>query len=100
MVRARHWTRCRLEPVVNFYNAELRIQQAPGWLDHSPFGCMGVGVPMAIGAVAAEQDRAESTGDAPRPVYLVTGDGSFGFYLAELGTASHHGLPFFGMISK
>jgi acetolactate synthase-1/2/3 large subunit len=85
---------------LNWFNAVLRVQQSPGWLDHSPFGCMGVGVPFAIGAVAAEQDRARAQGGPERPVYLVTGDGSFSFYLAELATASYYGLPFFGMISN
>lgn len=79
----------------NWYKAVVRVRQAPGWLDYDPFGSMGVGLPLAIGAVAALQE----TGEA-RPVYLGAGDGAIGQYLAELATASLHGLPLFVMVAN
>ncbi|MDE3076295.1 MAG: thiamine pyrophosphate-binding protein, partial [Chloroflexota bacterium] len=80
---------------MNWYKAVLRIEQSPGWLDYDPFGCMGVGLPLAIGAVAAQQE----TG-TPRPVFLGAGDGAFGQYLGELATASLHRLPMFIMVAN
>ena len=61
---------------------------------------MGVGTPLAIGAVAAEQDAAKAGLRDQRPVFLATGDGAFGFYAIELATASRHGLPFFAMVAN
>src|SRR6202041_1206466 len=62
----------------NWYKATFRIQSSPGFLDHEPFGAMGTGLPFAIGAAAAFQEDGSS-----RQVYLGTGDGAFGQYLAE-----------------
>ena len=70
----------------------VRISEAPGFLDHYPLGSMGVGTPLAVGAAAAARDMAEP-GEAPRRVVLMTGDGSFGFYPAELHAAEEAKLP-------
>jgi acetolactate synthase-1/2/3 large subunit len=86
--------------VLNWFHAVIRIRQAPGWMDHQPFGTMGVGVPLAVGATAAAQELARSTGTTPRPVVLITGDGSFGFYSTELNGAVLAGLPFVALISN
>jgi len=80
---------------LNWYKAVLRTHHSPGWMDHDPFGSMGVGLPLAIGATVAQQETA-----SPRPVFLGTGDGAFGQYLGELATASLHRLPFFIMVSN
>ena len=32
----------------NWFKAELRMQHSPGFIDHEPFGAMGVGLPHAI----------------------------------------------------
>jgi thiamine pyrophosphate-dependent acetolactate synthase large subunit-like protein len=48
------------------------------------FGCLGTGLPFAIGAKVARPDR---------PVVLVTGDGSFGLNAMELDTAVRHCVP-------
>ncbi len=48
------------------------------------FGCLGTGLPFAIGAKVARPDR---------PVVLVTGDGSFGLNAMELDTAARHCIP-------
>ena len=79
----------------NWFKAVLRVMRSPGWMDHDPFGSMGVGLPLAIGAAAAEQESA-----SPRPVFLGAGDGALGQYLAELATASLHGLPLFIMLAN
>jgi len=79
--------------ILNWTYGSLRVRRAPGYLDHQPLGSMGVGLPLAIGAAAAEQDRALERGVTPEPTVLVTGDGSLGFYLAELDTLRRAALP-------
>jgi acetolactate synthase-1/2/3 large subunit len=79
----------------SFFKGVIRCTQSPGYIDHEPFGAMGVGLPHAIGAAAALQETGEN-----RPVFLGTGDGAFGQYLGELATASLHGLPIFIMVSN
>jgi len=79
----------------NWFKAVVRCSRSPGFIDHEPFGAMGVGLPHAIGAVAALQEAGED-----RPVFLGTGDGAFGQYLGELATASLHGLPIFVMVAN
>jgi acetolactate synthase-1/2/3 large subunit len=77
--------------VQNWMYGALRIRRAPGFLDHYPLGGMGIGTPLAVGAAAAARELA--AGGTPRRVVLVTGDGSFGFYPAELHAAARAGLP-------
>jgi acetolactate synthase I/II/III large subunit len=48
------------------------------------FGCLGTGIPFAIGAKVARPDQ---------NVVLLTGDGSFGLNAMELETACRHGAP-------
>jgi acetolactate synthase-1/2/3 large subunit len=48
------------------------------------FGCLGTGVPFAIGAKLARPDKR---------VVLFTGDGSFGLNAMELETSCRHGAP-------
>jgi acetolactate synthase-1/2/3 large subunit len=57
----------------------------PGrWLDPGPFGCLGIGVPFAIGARLANPSA---------PVVVVSGDGAFGFNGFELDSAVRQRLP-------
>jgi acetolactate synthase-1/2/3 large subunit len=86
--------------VQNWMYAALRVRQAPGFLDHYPLGAMGIGTPLAVGAAAAALELAEESGAAPRPVLLTTGDGSFGFYPAELHAASRAGLRLMTVIGN
>ncbi|MEZ5709290.1 MAG: thiamine pyrophosphate-binding protein [Blastomonas sp.] len=79
----------------SWFKGVFRCSQSPGFIDHEPFGAMGVGLPHAIGAVAAFQETGED-----RPVFLGTGDGALGQYLGELATASLHGLPIFVMVAN
>jgi acetolactate synthase-1/2/3 large subunit len=78
----------------------LRVRQAPGFLDHYPMGAMGVGTPLAVGAAAAALEQALATGEPLRPVLLTTGDGSFGFYPAELHAAAQAGLKLICVIGN
>ncbi len=75
------------------YNV-IAIREAPGHLDHYPMGAMGIGMPLAVGAAVAARD-----GDGRR-VVLVTGDGSFGFYPAELHAAARANLPLVVIIAN
>ncbi len=58
----------------------------PGkWLRLGPLGTIGSALPNGIALKIAHPDR---------PVAVITGDGSLGFYIAELDTAVRHKLPF------
>jgi acetolactate synthase-1/2/3 large subunit len=57
---------------------------APSMLDPGPFGCIGVGVPYGIAASLAYPEAS---------VFVVTGDGSFGFNAIEIDTAVRHNAP-------
>ena len=74
--------------IQNWMYGALKVGQSPGFLDHYPMGAMGVGTPLAVGAAAAAHEIALSSGQAARRVLLTTGDGSFGFYAAELQAAA------------
>ena len=86
--------------VQNWMYGALKIRQAPGFLDHYPMGAMGVGTPLAVGAAAAARELSESSGAPLRPVLLTTGDGSFGFYPAELHAAAMAGLKLICVIGN
>jgi len=77
--------------IQNWMYGALRVREAPGFLDHYPMGAMGVGTPLAVGAAAAARELA-APGTSCRAVVLTTGDGSFGFYPAELHAAARAGL--------
>lgn len=55
-----------------------------GWLRLGPLGAIGSALPNGIALQLANPGR---------PVAVITGDGSLGFYLAELDTAVRAGLP-------
>ncbi|HWP91027.1 MAG TPA: thiamine pyrophosphate-binding protein [Thermodesulfobacteriota bacterium] len=58
----------------------------PGhYVKGGPLGCMGVGVPFAIGTKVAYPDR---------QVALISGDGAIGMNFMELETAIRHKIPF------
>jgi acetolactate synthase-1/2/3 large subunit len=57
----------------------------PGrWLDPGPLGCLGVGAPFAIASKLLHPDR---------PVFVIQGDGSFGFNGMDFDTALRFKLP-------
>lgn len=86
--------------IQNWMHAILRLKSGRGFMDHYPLGSMGIGTPLAIGAAAAARDVSEETGDPPRPVVLVTGDGAFGFYAAEFNALALSGLKLICVISN
>jgi acetolactate synthase-1/2/3 large subunit len=79
------------EPVVicdggdslSFGRVALAAHDARGYLDPGPLGCLGVGIPFAVGAAQARPER---------DVVCLTGDGSAGFNAMELETAVREGL--------
>jgi acetolactate synthase-1/2/3 large subunit len=78
--------------ILNWSYGNLRVRRARGYMDHQPMGSMGIGLLLAIGAAAAEKEAASAEDRPPHPVALLTGDGSLGFYVAELDTARRAGL--------
>lgn len=74
--------------IQNWMYGAVQISHAPGFMDHYPMGAMGSGTPLAVGAAAALKEQAEREGNDAPPVVLVTGDGSIGFYAAELHAAA------------
>ena len=64
------------------------FEQTRSWVSSSGLGTMGYGLPAAIGAAIGTQDD-----EAPRPVWLIDGDGSFQMTSEELATAGQMGLP-------
>lgn len=78
---------------MNFTYAKMRVHRPRSYSNLLPFGAMGAGFPIAIGMAAAEAETARREERAPRPVAFVTGDGSLGFFLAEIDTLARSGLP-------
>src|SRR5581483_10786527 len=64
----------------------------PGrWLDPGPLGCLGVGAPFAIAARLLHPDR---------PVFVIQGDGSFGFNGMDFDTALRFKLPMVAVVGN
>jgi acetolactate synthase-1/2/3 large subunit len=62
----------------------------PGhYVKGGPLGCMGVGVPFAIGTKVARPEK---------PVALISGDGAIGMNLMEFETALRHNIPFVAVV--
>lgn len=86
--------------ILNWLHGVYFVQRPRCYMDHYPFGSMGVGTGLALGAAAAVRDEARRTGRPPRPVVLLTGDGAFGFYCAELHSFTHADLPVLVLIAN
>jgi acetolactate synthase-1/2/3 large subunit len=86
--------------VQNWMHAILRLKSERGFLDHYPLGSMGIGTPLALGAATGAREMARESGEEPRPVFLVTGDGAFGFYPSEFNGAVLGGLKITAIISN
>jgi acetolactate synthase-1/2/3 large subunit len=69
----------------------LRTSRPGGLLDPGPFGCLGVGAPFAIAAVATEPDTR---------VGIVFGDGAFGFNGFEFDTLVRHRMPVVAVVGN
>jgi acetolactate synthase-1/2/3 large subunit len=68
-----HWGRCMLPAL-----------RSGGWMRLGPLGAIGSALPHCLAFKLSHPDD---------PVVMFAGDGSLGFYLAELDTAVRHGLP-------
>ena len=80
--------------------AVTRYHTDGAYMDTMPLGSMGMGTPLALGAVAGAKEMAQENGEPERRVVMVTGDGAFGFYPAEIDSAAKAGLPFVCIISN
>ena len=64
--------------------ATLPVYEPGKWLRLGPLGTIGSALPNALALQMAHPGK---------PVTVITGDGSLGFYIAELDTAVRHKLP-------
>ena len=69
---------------IHWGRALLPARTPGGWMRLGPLGTIGSALP---NAVAMQVARPET------PVLMITGDGSLGFYIAELDTMVRHNLP-------
>lgn len=77
---------------LNWMLGVVRVRGDRSYLDHYPLGSMGIGTALSIGAAAGERELARMENRPAREVVLVTGDGSFGFYVSEWNAAALAGL--------
>ncbi|MCH8030080.1 MAG: thiamine pyrophosphate-binding protein [Candidatus Dadabacteria bacterium] len=66
-----------------------RVRRPGHYVKGGLLGCMGVGVPFALGTKAAYPDR---------QVALISGDGALGMNFMEFETALRHKLPFVAVV--
>jgi acetolactate synthase-1/2/3 large subunit len=69
----------------------LRPRGPLGWLDPGAFGTLGVGAGFALGAKLARPDA---------DVWIVYGDGSVGYSLAEADSFARHGLGIVAVVGN
>jgi acetolactate synthase-1/2/3 large subunit len=70
--------------VVHWGRATLPALHPGRWLRLGPLGTIGSALPNSLAVQLAYRGK---------PVVLITGDGSLGFYIAEMDTAVRHKLP-------
>ena len=70
-------------------DSNYRVQHPGHYVKGGLLGCMGVGVPFAIGAKTAFPDK---------DVVLITGDGAVGMNFMEFETAIRHNIPFVAVV--
>ncbi len=69
----------------------IPVKREGAWMDPGPLGTLGVGMPFALAAQAANPDKR---------VVIVYGDGSFGLNGFEYDTAVRFGLPIVGVVGN
>lgn len=72
-------------------SGHVRVERPGGWLASDQLNMLGVALPYAIGAVAA---------DPAAMAVVLTGDGAFGFTASEMETAVRHGLPVVAVVGN
>jgi acetolactate synthase-1/2/3 large subunit len=77
--------------ILNFARQIIPVLSPHAYVSPGPFGCMGVGVPFAVGAKCAAPDR---------EVVCLSGDGSFGINAMEVDTALRHNLKVTFVVSN
>ena len=70
-------------------DGHYRVKNPGHYVKGGPLGCMGVGVPFAIGTKVARPDK---------QVALITGDGAVGMNFMEFETAIRHKIPFVAIV--
>jgi acetolactate synthase-1/2/3 large subunit len=78
------------QEILNFGRQSIPTYMPGHRLNSGSFGCMGVGLPFAIGAKVARPDA---------QVVALHGDGSFGINAMEMDTAVRHNIPIMVVIS-
>jgi len=69
----------------------VRPRRPLAWLDPGAFGTLGVGAGFALGAALARPGS---------EVWILFGDGAFGYGLAELDTFVRHRIPVIGVVGN
>jgi acetolactate synthase-1/2/3 large subunit len=78
----------------DFVGSAAYVVQPPGplsWLDPGPFGTLGVGAGFALGAKLCRPEA---------EVWIIYGDGSAGYSLAEFDTFVRHRLPVIAVVGN
>ena len=70
-------------------DGNYRVRRPGHYVKGGPLGCMGVGVPFALGAKVARPDK---------QVALISGDGAMGMNFMEFETAIRHKIPFVAVV--
>ena len=72
-----------------FTDGNYSVKNPGHYVKGGPLGCMGVGVPFAIGTKVARPNK---------QVALISGDGAIGMNFMEFDTAIRHKLPFVAVV--
>ena len=79
------------QEILNFGRQSIPTFTPGHRLNSGPFGCMGVGLPFAIGAKVAKPNT---------QVVVLHGDGSYGINANEIDSAVRHNVPVLAVISN
>jgi acetolactate synthase-1/2/3 large subunit len=77
--------------ILAYIYATVQVKAGPV-LDHYALGSMGSCTPLMVGAAAGARETAKEKNAKPRRVVMITGDGAFGYFTNEIGSAKAMGL--------
>ena len=86
--------------ILNWLHGVYFCRSARSYMDHYPFGSMGVGTGLALGAAVGLREEARQRSGAPRTLVLLTGDGAFGFYCGEIHSFAKAGLKIIVIVAN